>query len=258
MDYYINEYSLRGQFQTIDDFFTSLREYTLPLLKKIEEDDGSIIWKKEDLWNTFVCENIKLSEISKHTKNERNPESSAIKTKLCKLYSRGPYWESELEKENIIVDYFFDLNYKDVFAEDNCFKEAIRSEGQIISFLHDEYKDDTLEFEVKKNNECFKLKINNVYCLSLVKNVVIKTWKENAYCYEVRYKEYEYHPPHFHVSTTECKAVYKLPSCELYKHSGSLTNKFSLDVKTWLAVNKKSLIDAWNEYHGHTTYVKIT
>ena len=32
MDYYLNEYSLRGQFASVEDFFESLRNYTFPIL----------------------------------------------------------------------------------------------------------------------------------------------------------------------------------------------------------------------------------
>ena len=39
MGYYINKYSLRGQFQSDDEFLKSLLENTLPVLKKIEEEE---------------------------------------------------------------------------------------------------------------------------------------------------------------------------------------------------------------------------
>ena len=46
MNYYVNEYSLRGQFNNMNDFFDSLRVYTLPVIHKVEAEEGSIIWKK--------------------------------------------------------------------------------------------------------------------------------------------------------------------------------------------------------------------
>ena len=39
MDYYLNEYSLRGQFASVEDFFESLRNYTFPILNKIKDDE---------------------------------------------------------------------------------------------------------------------------------------------------------------------------------------------------------------------------
>lgn len=43
MDYYLNEYSLRGQFESVEDFFESLRSYTFPVLKKVNERKENII-----------------------------------------------------------------------------------------------------------------------------------------------------------------------------------------------------------------------
>ena len=47
MDYYLNEYSLRGQFASVEDFFESLRNYTFPILNKIKDKNENIIWKKD-------------------------------------------------------------------------------------------------------------------------------------------------------------------------------------------------------------------
>lgn len=46
MDYYLNEYSLRGQFKNTDKFMESLRKSTLPVLDKIKDENESILWKK--------------------------------------------------------------------------------------------------------------------------------------------------------------------------------------------------------------------
>lgn len=54
MEYVINDFSLRGQFANEDAFYDSIGKYTLPVLKKIEKEKDSIIWKKDTLW-TEVC-----------------------------------------------------------------------------------------------------------------------------------------------------------------------------------------------------------
>ena len=51
MNYFINEHSLREQFKDIEEFWESVRKYTLPALKKIESKNENIIWKK----NTFLA-----------------------------------------------------------------------------------------------------------------------------------------------------------------------------------------------------------
>ena len=73
MNYFLNEYSMRGQFKDVDDFFESLRIYTLPALKKIEEQAGNLIWKKDTFWQLEICNGIILSRIPRK-KNERSAE----------------------------------------------------------------------------------------------------------------------------------------------------------------------------------------
>lgn len=63
MDYFLNEYSLRGQYKDVDEFFEKLREYTLPVLRKIEKQNGSVIWKKDIFWKSEICNGITLVKI---------------------------------------------------------------------------------------------------------------------------------------------------------------------------------------------------
>ena len=63
MDYFLNEYSIRGQYENVEDFFEKLRNYTLPVLNKIEKQDGNIIWKKDTFWQSEICNGITLTKI---------------------------------------------------------------------------------------------------------------------------------------------------------------------------------------------------
>lgn len=47
--YYFNEYSLRGQFNDIEDFTDKLIEETIPVLKRIYDEEGNLIYKK------YIC-----------------------------------------------------------------------------------------------------------------------------------------------------------------------------------------------------------
>lgn len=40
MNYVMNDFSLRGQFEDVETFFDSIRAYTGPVLKKIEAEKG--------------------------------------------------------------------------------------------------------------------------------------------------------------------------------------------------------------------------
>ncbi len=58
MEYYLNEYSIRGQFLNTDDFFQSLRSTTIPVLDKVAAEDGSVIIKKDTFWQLEICNGI--------------------------------------------------------------------------------------------------------------------------------------------------------------------------------------------------------
>lgn len=81
MEYYLNEYSIRGQFVNTDDFFRSIRNKTIPVLNKVAQEDGSVIIKKDTFWQLEVCNGITLQQIPVR-KNERSMEGFALKSKL--------------------------------------------------------------------------------------------------------------------------------------------------------------------------------
>ena len=81
MEYVINDFSLRGQFANEDAFYDSIGKYTLPVLKKIEKEKDSVIWKKDTLWNQEVCPGITLGKL-RPRRNERNIELTLLKQKL--------------------------------------------------------------------------------------------------------------------------------------------------------------------------------
>ena len=132
MDYFLNEYSIRGQFKDVDDFFETLRIYTLPVLKKIEEQNESVIWKKDTFWQSEICNGITLTKIPKK-KNERSAELAVLQIQLIKLINEEPFWESGCECDLEIKEYRFDEDYREHFEEPNCFSKAMESEGRIVS-----------------------------------------------------------------------------------------------------------------------------
>jgi hypothetical protein len=256
MDYYINDYSLRGQFKDVDDFFSSLREFTLPILKKIDENNENVIWKKDTLWQSEICNGITLSNIPQK-KNERNSEQAALKIALIKLMNNDPYWSECDEIDVKINEYKFDEEYRDRFLANNCFTEAIKSEGTIVSFIHNAYKSKSLEIRVHTEQGDKDIFLDNIFTVEWWRHEPkIRTWRiENRYVIEIRANEFSYHPPHFHVSQNEYAAVFGLKDGKLYingkKH---LQPKFLYDIYEWYNKNCEELKNAWNELHPELPY----
>ena len=209
--YYFNEYSLRGQFNDIEDFTDKLIEETIPVLKRIYDEEGNLIYKKDNLWNAKVCNDISLYEV---LKQKRIPAISRFKSQLSKCFFDEPYWNQDDNYEINIKE------YKCNFEKVNSFVLALDNEGSIISFTHPQYRHKLLSVIVDvgeiKDKEYH---IDNVYNIHYWdKEQEIKKWTVlDKYLVQVRAKEFDYHPPHFHVLNNEYEAVFRLNDGKLYK-----------------------------------------
>lgn len=254
MNYILNEHSLRNQFQSSEDFFRSIRESTLPVLKKIDKENNSVIWKKDTFWNQLVCNDCPLSAVV-NKQNERSAESFALKNYLRKLYTVAPFW-SEDEYHNItIVGYGFDEEYCNNLPPANCFSKAILLEGKIISFEHPAYSERLLKIAIATDSSPAICNIDNISSISWWDiPVEVKHWYiEDKYYVEVRANEFAYHPPHFHVSYNGYEAVYKLNDCQLFRdnsdHGHKIPVQFQQTVTQWYATHKEELQNSWNLLH---------
>ena len=79
--YYLNEYSLRGQFKDIEDFADKLIEETIPVLERVYASEGNLVYKKDTLWSAEVCNDISLHEV---LKQKRISAISRFKSELAK------------------------------------------------------------------------------------------------------------------------------------------------------------------------------
>lgn len=252
MDYYLNEYSLRGQFKNIQDFFDSLRDNTLPVLNRIQKNQENIIWKKDTFWQSQICEGIFLNDIP-HKRNERSVELVALKNQLIKLACENPFWESDAETDVEVKEYKFDEQYRNNFERTNCFTKAIESEGRVVSFAHSEYQIPELSIIVVLNDADVNCTIDNIYSLSWWKNEPeIKKWIiSSKYRVEVRAREFAYHPPHFHVLYNDWAAVFRLSDGKLYRYGKKKwTSQMIAEVWDWYKKNKKELQEAWENLHS--------
>lgn len=251
MDYYLNEYSLRGQFKSIEDFFESLRVYTFPILKIIQEHKENIIWKKDTFWQSEICKGVFLTQIP-IKKNERSAELTLLQMKLIKLATENPFWESNKETDLEIKEYKFDEAYRENFEKVNCFTNAIENEGRVISFIHSAYSKEQLPVIIKYDDAIKRVDIDNIYTSSWWKNEPeIKTWKVfDKYLIQVRAKEFEYHPPHFHAIFNEYAAVFKLSNGELYRDGKKKwSTQMIAEVQEWYQVHREELQTAWKNLH---------
>ena len=251
MDYFVNEYSLRGQFPDIDAFYESLRKYTIPVLKKISDSEENIIWKKDDFWNREICRGVTLLNIPER-KNERNAEKAALKAYLRKLAQSEPYWSFEDERGLQSVIYDFDEEFRECFEVDNCFLRAIKAEGRILSFEHDSYKCGELRLILTVEGAETECILDNVYSPEFwEKEARIRHWHiENRYYVEIRANEYEFHAPHFHVSDREHGWVFLLENGTMPESTKCRIDRDVREcIENWYKEHMTELTEAWNGLH---------
>lgn len=126
-----------------------------------------------------------------------------------------------------------------------------------MSFRHTEYQDGYLRITVKTDDNEYDCDLCNITKVSWWdKAPQIKTWYiGNKYHIEVRANEFDYHPPHFHVSCGEVNAVYKLKDGELYKSGNKkLPPGMADDIRSFYSNKKDELVCAWELLHGITDW----
>lgn len=177
-----------------------------------------------------------------------------LQIELMKLYCKQPFWTGESEEREMNVkEYQFDEEYRENFDEVNCFTKAIECEGRIISFFHKAYQNYQLPVMIEEKQGIIECILDNIFEKKWwQKEPEIKTWRiQGKYVAEVRAKEFEYHPPHFHVSYNEFAGVFKLKDGSLYtRGKNSLPPKMIEKIGEWYKEYKEELQEAWRVLHS--------
>lgn len=261
-DYFLNEYSIRGQFYNIDDFFEKFRKYTCPVINEIKKTEQNIIWKKETFWNLEVCNGLTIEEVARYKdRNVRNSEVAELKLSIVKLFKEEPFYGDNdkcavKDKCAIKIDeYQFDDDFKKEYSNINCFTKALENEGRVVSFFHEAFERDSLDIKVLYKNEYYNYTLDNIYRKEWWKNepkvesIFIEDYSKK-YKVEVRAKEFEYHPPHFHVSFKEYAAVFNLKDGSFWKGGKKeWSESMKKEIKDWYDKHKDELNNKWECLH---------
>lgn len=251
--YYLNEYSLRGQFANIEEFSRSMQNDTLPLLNKIKQLEGAI-FLKTDFWQAKICPDCSIFDLS-HNKTKRYAVSEALKVKISKLLCNRQYWDEEQPPSLEIESYDFDKDYCANFDKDNCFLRALYSEGNIVSFWHAAYQDNKLSLDVKRNGKVTTESLLNLACEAhwpkkLIKRQWFITGEIRA---TIRLAEPESHTAHFHVECEGYAGSFELSNGNVLEETGNvnLRRQIHTEVKRWHATHLHELMTAWRTLHGN-------
>lgn len=158
----INDFSLEGQFSTIDEFIESIYCNTIPMLDKFEVLNIDVL-KSYNCFNLMVTESETLHDIMKI---RGVPEITKFKKQLNTILLDEPYWENSIQSNNNI----YESRYTEKL-DSYCLAEALERNMPVMSFEHDKFKESTLI--VKKDNEEYI--IQNLYN----KAILLDIFREN-------------------------------------------------------------------------------
>lgn len=123
----LNEQSLDGQFESIQDFYETLPEMSRNL--KIVKDCGVILQKHSSLFRRKITKDMTLFDLQNKKGNVDPRQRDKLimwKRQLSALMSTPPFWDENLvESGDSVV-------------------EAAKRKVDVLSFLHENYKDKIL------------------------------------------------------------------------------------------------------------------
>ena len=152
MEILINELSLHGQFETIDDFVSVAVKPLLLLLQQIDFE-RDVLLKTYNLWSADVTATVTLGDVFSGSYSRTNDEIRKSKRQLAALLG-DPYWEDD-RKHNAPDTYLY--NAVSVFG---CsLAESCEREKVVMSFISSKF-DSTMLF-VTKNSD--SISVDNLF-----------------------------------------------------------------------------------------------
>lgn len=151
MQLIMNEYSLCGQFNSIDDDFTEYFKSTLrPVLDASVEKNVPLL-KKTDFYNRSLTAKETVQDVLRRT---NDPISTLWKKYISQMAFTEPYWDNDI-KTRRNSDYQYPMT--DEFP--NCFTEAMERNAALFSFPCSACQ--CSEFLCSRDGEEFR--VNNIY-----------------------------------------------------------------------------------------------
>lgn len=141
MELILNDYSIAGQFETLDSFETYFINQLDPAMQ-IAIKRKIPFYKRMDTFSRLLT---KKESIDDYIRAINNPVASRIKVNLIQMAYAEPYWDQDGQiRTRDDVSY----QYPGEYEEPNCFTEAIERRETLFSFPHEDFQ--------KKEILCFR------------------------------------------------------------------------------------------------------
>ena len=129
-----------GQFQSLEEFSDYFVKVLRPLLDVVVEKEIPFL-KKSDIYERRVTETERLQDLMRMA---NNPAISMLKQYIIKMAYCEPYWDTGAQ------EYADDRKYEYPFQaeEPNCFTEALRRKGCLLSFSHKRFSSEKFDCKI--------------------------------------------------------------------------------------------------------------
>jgi len=152
MNVVFNDYSLDGQFESIDTFLDYLANCVLDIFSAIKKH-GVILLKSYVTFERKVTNDAQLYDLIRTKEINRFPEMSALRSLLVEITDE-PFWD-ESPRTEATAGYQTDVTGDFSGSEPNCFSEALERDRLLLSFRHNAFGSQQLT--VRKNDDGFVL-----------------------------------------------------------------------------------------------------
>ena len=162
MELLINELSLKGQFNSIEEFINIALP---PLLSVLKDTDSSrdLLYKKYDFYSSLVTPQNTLHDVVVGPISRQYDEIRKFKTQLVGLFE-NPFWEDS-PKHSFNDSYYF-LENK---ITGSSLAEACERDKIAISFICNEFNNNTLDVIKEKNTITVDNLFEKEHCLEVFK-----------------------------------------------------------------------------------------
>jgi hypothetical protein len=148
----INELSLTGQFNSVDDFICG--GFLAQFVSILNEMKGTnvLLYKKNNFYESMITKNITIYNILVETISRQYDEIRKLKSDLSCLFE-DPYWENN-QKHSLDIYY----SYNDACVTGQSLAEACERDRVVASFTHNDFPSGQLSIQKEKE----EVVVNNV------------------------------------------------------------------------------------------------
>ena len=152
MDHILNELSLVGQFQSVDDF---VREGALPLadvLADIAKFGGTLLYKKSDFYQCNALPNMTFFDLVIAGAPARTNDSlRKLKSKLALLMNE-PHWDLNPKQDEEAIYVMVDNSGKEIDVSGTSIAEALIRKACLVSFSKSAFVQTPIKVKEKSKN----------------------------------------------------------------------------------------------------------